>query len=92
MSRREDVRYIALSISEIVDGVILHAQMMLDDETYDWPKTRAALEVILADLEAQSASDPGIERLRGFIAAGDEVWKARYKHGHWFRRTRRAVA
>jgi len=97
----EDVRYIALSLAEIVDGVLLHAQRMLDDETYDWPTSRVALERILADLEAQSAGDPGLERLRGFIATGEEVWKIRRRSvlrfprgarfgpingGHWWRR------
>lgn len=80
----EDV--IVLSIAEIVDGVLLHAQKMLDDETYDWPSSRAALERILADLEAQSFSDSGIERLRGFIAAGEEVWKIRQENVWWFLR------
>jgi hypothetical protein len=85
----EDVRYIALSIAEIVDGVLLHAQRMLDDETYDWPTSRVALERILADLEAQSTGDPGIERLRGFIATGEEVWKIRQRSVWWFRRRAR---
>ena len=86
MSRREGVRYVALSISETVDGVILHVQRMLDGGTYDWPKSRAALERTLADLEAQSAGDPGIERLRRFIANGQEVWETRHRDGYWFRR------
>lgn len=81
----EDVRYIALSLAEIVDGVLLHAQRMLDDETYDWPTSRAALEIILEDLEERSAGDRGIERLRGFIATGDELWKIRQR-SRWFRR------
>lgn len=74
-----------LSIAEIVDGVVRHAQRMLDEETYDWPTSRVALERILADLEAQSIGDPGIERLRGFIATGEEIWKIRQRSG-WFRR------
>ncbi len=81
----EDVRHITLSIAEIVDGVLLHAQSMLEDETYGWPKTRAALERILADLETQSAGDPGIERMRRLMATGEEVWKMRQEREHWLR-------
>ena len=86
----EDMRYIVLSIAEIVDGVLLDAQRMLDDETH-WPTSRVALARILADLEAQSVGDPGIERLRGFIARGDEVWKVRRGRGHWWRRSTELV-
>ncbi len=66
-----------LEIAEIVDQVIGHAQRMLDDGAYDWPASRAALERILADLEARSAGDPDLERLRQFIAGGDDARKAR---------------
>ena len=75
---REDVRCAMIGIAEIVDRVILHAQRMLDDGAYDWPASRAALERILADLEARSVDDPCLERLRQFIALGDDAWKARH--------------
>lgn len=67
----EDVRRLLVSTAEIADGVILHAQRMLDNGAYDWPTSRAGLEKILADLETQSAGDPSVERLRRFIAFGD---------------------
>ena len=70
-----------IRIAEIVDRVILHAQKMLDDGAYDWPASRAALERILADLEARSVDDPCLERLRRFIALGDDAWKARDGRG-----------
>ena len=66
-----------VGIAEIVDRVIVHAQKMLDEGTYGWPASRAALVKILADLEARSAGDPGLERLRQFIALGDDAWKGR---------------
>lgn len=75
----ENIRYISLSIAEVVEGVLLHARGILDDESFDWPKSRVGLEAVLADLGAKSADDPAIERLRGFIATGDEAWKARRK-------------
>jgi hypothetical protein len=62
-------------IVEIVDRVIIHAQSMLDEGAYDWPASRAALERILADLEARSLGHPGLARLRQFIARGDDEWK-----------------
>ena len=64
-------------IVEIVDRVIVHAQSMLDDGAYDWPASRAALERILADLEARSLGHPGLGRLRRYIAQGDDAWKVR---------------
>ncbi len=67
----EDVRRLLVSTAEIVDGVILHAQRMLDQGAYDWPTSRAGLEKILADLETRSVGDPSVERLRRFIALGD---------------------
>jgi hypothetical protein len=78
---REDVRRAMIGIAEIVERVILHAQRMLDDGAYDWPTSRAALERILADLEARSVDDPRLERLRRFIALGDDAWKARHGRG-----------
>jgi hypothetical protein len=68
-----------VGISEIVDRVIVHAQRMLDDGAYGWPASRAALARILADLEARSAGDPSLERLRQFIAVGDDAWKVRQR-------------
>jgi len=65
-----------IGIDEIVDRVIVHAQRMLDDGAYDWPASLAALERILADLEARSVGDPAVERLREFIALGNKAWKA----------------
>jgi len=62
-------------IVEIVTQVIVHAQTMLDDGAYDWPATRAALERILADLEARSLGHPDLRRLRRFVWLGDEAWK-----------------
>ena len=66
-------------IEEIVDRVIVLAQRMLNDGVYTWPESRAALARILADLEARAAGDPGLERLRQFIALGDNEWKVRCK-------------
>ncbi|HZZ62416.1 MAG TPA: hypothetical protein VFE63_14800 [Roseiarcus sp.] len=60
------------AIGEIVDRVIVHAQTMLDDGSYDWPASRAALERILADLEARSLGHPGVGRLRQFIALRED--------------------
>ena len=65
-------------IAEIVDRVIVHAQRMLDDGAYDWPTSRAALERILADLEARSPGNPSLARLRRFIALGDDAWNVRW--------------
>jgi hypothetical protein len=63
-------------ICEMVGRVIGHAQRMLDEGAYDWPATQAALEKILADLEARSLGHPGLARLRQYIAQGAEAWKA----------------
>jgi hypothetical protein len=60
-------------VAEIVDRVIAHAQKMLDDGAYAWPASRAALARILVDLEGRFADDPGLERLRQFIALGDDA-------------------
>ena len=65
------------AIIEIVDRVIIHAQSMLVDGSYDWPASRAALERILADLEARSLGHPGLGRLRQFIALREEEWNLR---------------
>ncbi len=64
-------------IVEIVDRVIVHAQSMLDDGSYDWPASRAALEKILADLEARSLGHPNLGRLRQFIAQRENEWNVR---------------
>ena len=63
-------------IVEIVDQAIA-AQRRLDDGDYDWPASRAVLEIILVGLEARSLGHPDLKRLRRFIALGDEAWKAR---------------
>ena len=70
-----------VGIDEIVERVILQAQRMLDDGAYDWPASRAALTRILADLEARSVGDPALERLRQFVALGDDAWKVRQGPG-----------
>jgi hypothetical protein len=64
-------------VVEIVDRVIVHAQSMLDDGSYDWPASRAALERILADLEARSLGHPDLVRLRQFIALREDEWNPR---------------
>jgi hypothetical protein len=64
-------------IVEIVDRVIVHAQSMRDDGSYDWPASRAALERILADLEARSLGHPNLGRLRQFIALRENEWNVR---------------
>jgi hypothetical protein len=80
LPREKDVRCTMTDvIVEIVNGLIANAQRMLDDGDYDWPATRAALERILANLEARSLGHPDLERLRRFIALGDEAWSARQR-------------
>ncbi len=64
-------------IVEIVDRVIVHAQSMLEEGAYDWPTSRAALERILADLEARSLGHPGLGRLRRFITHADDALEVR---------------
>ncbi len=64
-------------IVEIVDRLIAAEENMLDNADYDWPTSRAALETILADLEARSLGHPDLKRLRWFIAISNEAWKAR---------------
>jgi hypothetical protein len=66
-------------IVEIVDRLIASEEKMLDNDDYDWPTSRAALERILAHLEAQSLGHPDLKRLRWFIAISDEAWKARLR-------------
>ena len=63
-------------IGDMVDQIIAHAQKMLDEKAYDWPTSRAALTRILADLEARTLGHPSLERLRQYIAEGDEAWKS----------------
>ena len=64
-------------IADMVDRLIAHAQRMLDEGAYDWPTSRAALEKILADLDARTLGHPGLGRLRQYIAQGDKAWNAR---------------
>jgi hypothetical protein len=64
------------AIADMVDQVIAHAQTMLDENAYDWPTSRAALTRILADLEARTHGHPSLERLRRYVAEGDEAWNA----------------
>lgn len=63
-------------IDDMVDRMVRQAQKMLDDGLYDWPTSRAALNRILADLEARALGHPGLERLRRFIARQDAAWDA----------------
>jgi len=65
-----------IGIAEIVDGVIVHAQRLLDDGAYDWPASRAALQKSWST-ETRSVDDPNVERLRRFIALTDDAWNAR---------------
>ena len=67
-------------IVEIVDRLIAAEEKMLESDDYDWPASRAALEGILADLEARSLGHPDLKRLRWFIAISDEAWKARLRN------------
>jgi hypothetical protein len=62
------------SIDEIVGRSIRHARRMLREGHYDWPTTRRALSIILADLEARSPNHPSVARLRAFLAANDRAW------------------
>jgi sugar phosphate isomerase/epimerase len=62
------------SIDEIVRRSVRHARRMLGEGHYDWPTTRRALRIILADLEARSPNHASLERLRTFIAANDRAW------------------
>jgi hypothetical protein len=68
-------------IVEIVDRLIAAEENMLDNADYDWPTSRAALERILADLEARSLGHPELKRLRWFIEISEEAWKDRSKNG-----------
>jgi hypothetical protein len=80
LPREKDVRCTMTDvIVEIVNGLIANAQRMLDDGDYDWPATRAALERILANLEARSLGHPDLKRLRWFIAISDEAWRDRMR-------------
>ena len=80
LARARDVRCAMTDvIVEIVDRLIAAEEKMLDSEDYDWPTSRAALERILADLEARSLGHPDLKRLRWFIAISEEAWKARLR-------------
>jgi hypothetical protein len=57
--------------SDIVARAIRHARNLSKTERYDWLTARAALARILADLETRAPGDPGLDRLRAFIALGD---------------------
>ncbi len=59
--------------SDIVDRAIRHACDLSKTERYPWPTARAALARILADLETCAPGDPGLDRLRAFIAGGDRA-------------------
>ena len=60
-------------ISEIVDRVIHHARKISTTIGYDWATARAALAVVLADLETRDPGDRSLDRLRAFIADGDRA-------------------
>ncbi|HKN28896.1 MAG TPA: hypothetical protein VJY34_13820 [Roseiarcus sp.] len=66
-------------IVEIVDRLIAAEEKMLENDDYDWPRSRAALGRILADLETRSLGHPELKRLRWFIEISDEAWKARIR-------------
>jgi hypothetical protein len=66
-------------IVEIVDRLIAAEENMLENDDYDWPTSRAALERVLADLEARSLGHPDLKRLRWFIAISDEAWRDRMR-------------
>ena len=61
--------------AEIVDQAIASAQRRLDEGDYDWPASRAVLEIILFGLEVRSLGHPDVRRLRQFIVERDEAWK-----------------
>jgi hypothetical protein len=61
-------------IADMVDGLIAHAQRMLDEGAYDWPTSRMALARILADLDARTLGHPSLGRLRLYIAEMDKAW------------------
>lgn len=61
-------------IDQIVRRSIRHAQLMLRQGSYNWPVARLALRKILSDLEARAPEDPGVLRLRAFIASKDREW------------------
>jgi hypothetical protein len=61
-------------IEQIVRRAIRHARLMLEQDSYNWPVARLALRKILADLEARAPDDPGVARLRAFIASKDREW------------------
>jgi hypothetical protein len=60
----------------VVDQAIASAQRRLDEGDYDWPASRAVLEMILFGLEARALGHPDLGRLRRFIAEHGEAWKA----------------
>lgn len=66
-------------IVEIVDRLIASEEPLLEKGGYDWTTARAALERILADLEARSLGHPELKRLRFFIAITDEAWSSRQR-------------
>ncbi len=72
-----DLSQVRFMPSDIVDHAILHAQRLSRIAAYGWRTARSALVRILADLEARAPGDPGVERLRQFIAEGDRPWAAR---------------
>jgi TilS substrate binding domain len=66
-------------IDVIVRRSIRHARMLQKQGAYDWPIARRALRKILADLEARAPEDPGLRRLRTFIASNDSAWLRKNK-------------
>ena len=59
--------------ADIVDRSIRHAQKLSTAKGYRWSTARAALMRILADLEARDPNDPSLDRLRRYIAEGDQA-------------------
>ena len=66
-------------IVEIVNRLIAAEERMLESEDYDWPRSRAALEQILANLQAELLGHPDLKRLRWFIDISEEAWRARLR-------------
>ena len=63
--------------ADIVDRALLHARRLAKSKNYDWPTARAALARILDDLETRGQGGASLDRLRLFIAEGDDAFAAR---------------
>jgi hypothetical protein len=61
-------------IDIVVRRSMLHARLMLNQGSYNWPVARLALRKILADLESRSPDHPSLPKLRTFIASNDRKW------------------